>query len=274
MKEKFSRLINKNLKWILIIGIVVVMAFGVLLVLISGNDEERDNVPIDPTAEQTEDKKIKKERKIAEISDHPGVSEMALDMYNARVDDISDTAQVAQLMEATDMRAEMGNYLVTLNLTNGHNVVIISYEREVNTGEDTAFDEKATWYAEQFLALIEEADEIQWTYKAEKDAVTLAKEKKAAEKAAAEKAKEEAEKAKKEAEKEKKDSDKKEEKESDKTKDKNKSEEEIKIDKFKKVEKSLTLKQATELLDIGDLKSYSETPELVQTLLNNQKGIV
>ena len=266
MKEKFSRLINKNLKWILIVGIVVVLAFGALLVLISGNDEERDNVPIDPTAEQTEEKKVKKERKLAEISDHPGVSEMALDMYNTRVDDISDTAQVAQLLEATDMRTQMGNYLVTLKLKDGNDVLVIAYEKELKTGEEAAFDEQATWYAEQFLALIEEADEIQWTYKAEKDAVTLANEKEAAEKEAAEKAK-------KEAEKEKKDSDKK-DGESDKDKSKKKSEEEIVVEKFKNVEKSLTLEQANELLKIDDIKTYSGSPELVQTLLNNQKGIV
>jgi len=264
MKEKLKRLINKNLKWILIVGIVIVLAFGALLVLISGNDEERDNVPIDPTAEQTEDKKDKKVRKLAEISDHPGVSEMALDMYNARVDDISDTAQVAQLMEATDMRAQMGDYLVTLNLKDGNDVLVITYEKELKSGEDTAFDELATWYGEQFLALIAEADEVQWTYKMEKDAVTLAKEKEAAEKKAAEKAKAESEK-------EKKDSDK-EEKESDK--DKKESKEEIVIEKFKTVEKTLTLKQANDFLNTDDIKTYSESPEMVQTLLNNQKGIV
>lgn len=263
MKEKFVRFINKNIKLFVIIGIVIVLAFGALLVLISGNDEERDNVPIDPTAEQTEDKKVKKERKLAEISDHPGVSEMALDMYNARVDDISDTAQVAQLMEATDMRAQMGDYLVTLKLKGDQDVLVIAYEKELKSGEDTAFDELAVWYAEQFLALIEEADEVQWTYRIEKDAATIAAEEEAAEKEAAEKAKA--------AEKENKDSDK-DEKESDK--DKKQSDEKIVIDKFKKVEKSLTLEQANELLDIGDLKTFSETPELVQTLLNNQKGIV
>lgn len=264
MKEKFSRLINKNLKWLLIGVIVIIFALGALLMLISGNDEERDNVPIDPTAEQTEEKKDKKIRKIAQSTDHPGVNEMALDMYNARVDDIHDTAQVAQLMEATDMRQQMGNYLVTLKLKDGQDLLIISYETELKSGEDAAFDEQATWYAEQFLALIEEADEIQWNYKLEKDAVTLEKEKAAAEKKAAEeKAKKEAEKDKEESDEEKEDSDK-----------EDKKAEEIVIDKFKTIEKSLTVEQANELLKIDDIKMYSDTPELVQTLLNNQKGIV
>lgn len=211
MKKKIKMQVNKNLKMMLIIGIVVVIAMGFLLMLISGNDEDRNQVPIDPTAEQQADKKDKKERKLAEIGDHPGVSDVALNMYNARVDDISDTAQVAQLLEASDMREELGDYLVTVKKNDGVDMLVIAFDAKLKEGEDAAFDEAATWYAEQFLSLIEEADEIQWNYSLEG-----AKE---------------------------------------------------------KVEKSLTTEQADELLST-EVKGYSETPELVQTLLNNQKGIV
>ena len=211
MKERFAKFINKNLKMIVVIAIIVAMAMGLLLMLISGNDEERDQVPVDPTAEQQEDKKDKKERTLAQSNEHPGVSDVALNMYNARVDDISDTAQVAQLLEASDMREELGNYLVTLKIKGDSKTLVIAFDKKLLDGEDSAFDEVATWYAEQFLALIEEAEIIKWTYM---------------------------------------------------------------IDGHKeKTEKTLTLKQANELLET-DIKSYSETPELVQTLLNNQKGIV
>ena len=40
-----------------------------------------------------------------------------------------------------------------------------------------------------------------------------------------------------------------------------------------KAVKTLTLEEADELLGT-EVKGYSESPELVQTLLNNQKGIV
>lgn len=212
MKEKIKKQVNKNLKMILIIAIIVVIGMGFLLMLISGNDEDRSQVPIDPTeTEQQDDKKDKKERKLAQIDDHPGVSDVALNMYNARVDDVTDTAQVAQLVEATDMRKELGGYMITLKTKDGVNTIDIAFEKVFKEGEDLAFDEAATWYAEQLLALIEEADVIQWSY-----SIEGAKE---------------------------------------------------------KVVKSLTTEQADELLST-DVKGYSETPELVQTLLNNQKGIV
>lgn len=197
---------------IVIVGIIVAIAMGFLLMLISGNDEERDKVPVDPTASEQEVEKPKKERKLANIDDHPGVSDVALNMYNTRVDDIHDTAQVAQLVEATDMRKELGGYLVTLKLKDEKDILVINFEKKLMAGEDAAFDEVATWYAEQFLALVEEADAVQWTYEMDGEK--------------------------------------------------------------EKVEKTLTLEQANELLDVDNIKTYSDTPELVQTLLNNQKGIV
>lgn len=212
MKNKFGKFFNKNLKMIVIIGIIIAIALGFLLMLISGNADDRSQVPIDPTAEQQEDdKKDKKDRKLAEVGDHPGVSDTALNMYNARVDDITDTAQVAQLVEATDMREELGGYMITLKVKDDADTIVIAFEKKLKEGEDLAFDEAATWYAEQLLALIEEADAVQWNY-----SIEGAKE---------------------------------------------------------KVVKELTTEQANELLGT-DVKGYSETPELVQTLMNNQKGIV
>ncbi len=233
MKEKISKLINKHLKQILVLGIVIVLGFGCLLVLISGNDEKRDQVPVDPTAEQ-QDKKDKKDRDLVSADDHPGVSDVALNLYNARVDDITDTAQVAQLLEASEMREELGGYLVTVETKNDANVLVINFEKQLHEGEDSVFDEAATWYAEQFLALIEETKEVKWTYEMKVKEVST---------------------------------------DNNKDKDKNKDKKEEKDSNIKKVEKSLTLEQSDELLGT-ETKGYSKTPELVQTLLNNQKGIV
>ena len=241
MKKKFSKLVNKNMKAIVVILIIVAIALGFLLMLISGNDEERDQVPIDPTAEQTDDSKDKKERKLAQSNDHPGVSNLALNMYNARVDDISDTAQVAQLLEATDMRTELGDYLVTLNIKGDTDTLVIAFDKMLLEGEENAFNEQATWYAEQFLALIDEADVVKWTYTIEGVYV----------------------------EEEKTDDSKKSDSDSKKSSEDENKEKELALQTQK-----LTLKQANELLNVDDIKSYSETPELVQTLLNNQKGII
>ena len=272
MKGKIKKQVNKNLKMIFIIALLIVIGMGVLLMLISGNDEDRNEVPINPAeTEQQDDKKDRKDRKLAEIDDHPGVSDTALNMYNARVDDISDTAQVAQLLEASEMREDMGGYLATIETKDGNDILMITFEKQLRSGEDTAFDESATWYAEQFLALIEEADEVKWVYKIEKSHAEIEAEKAELEKAA----KEAAEKEKKNKDSDKnKDADKK-DSEKNKDSDKNNKTEtaEIKVEKYKTVEQSLTVKQADELLGT-EVKGYSETPELVQTLLNNQKGIV
>lgn len=209
MKERIKKQVNKNLKMILIIGVVIVIAMGFLLMLISGNADDRSQVPIDPT--ETEQQNDNKERPMEEIGDHPGVSDTALNMYNARVDDITDTAQVAQLVEATEMREELGGYLITLKVKDGVDTLVVAFEKKLKEGEDLAFDETATWYAEQLLALIEEADAVQWSY-----SIEGAKE---------------------------------------------------------KTVRVLTTEQADEMLET-EVKGYSESPELVQTLMNNQKGIV
>jgi hypothetical protein len=118
---------------------------------------------------------------------------------------------VAQLIEASELREELGGYLVTLKLKGDLKTIEIAFERKLKAGEDAAFDEVATWYAEQFLALTEGAEAVKWTY-----AIEGQKE---------------------------------------------------------KAEKTLTLEEADELLGT-EVKGYSASPELVQTLLNNQKGIV
>ena len=270
MKDKIKKQVNKNLKMIFIIALVIVIGMGVLLMLIFGNDQDRNDVPINPAeTEQQDDKKDRKDRKIAEIGDHPGVSDTALNMYNARVDDISDTAQVAQLLEASDMRKELGGYLATIQSKDGNDILMITFEKQLISSEDNTFNEAATWYAEQFLALIEEADEVKWVYEIEKSHTEIEEEKAELEKAA----KEAAEKAEK-AEKNNKDSDKdKDSDKKDKSEKKDAEKTEIVVEKYKKVEQSLTVKQADELLGT-EVKGYSETPELVQTLINNQKGIV
>ena len=247
MREKVKKHVNKNLKMLLVIGLIVVMALGFLLMLISGNDEERSQVPIDPTAEQAAEKEDKKDKILAQSNDHPGVSDTALALYNARVDDIGDTAQVAQLMEASGMKTELGDFVATLDVKGENDVIEIAFDKKLREGEDNAFNEIATWYAEQFLVLVEEADEIKWTYSVESK-VTETGTEKAADKS---------------------DSDKK-----DSKSDKSDKETAVTENKVKKQEQSLTLEQASELLNVEDIRMYSESPEMVQTLLNNQKGIV
>ena len=207
MKKRAKKAFNKNLKWILLIAIVVVIALGFLLMLISGN-EDRDQV----ATEQNVASQQQREKQKAQKDDHPGVSDEALALYNARVDDMSDSSAVAQLLEATGMRSTMGKYMVTLNVKDDVKNLVIAFEDTVIEADQAVFDENAVMYAEQLLALIAEAGEVKWSYPAEKNGKT------------------------------------------------------------ETVEGSLTSKQATKLLGM-EIKDYAETPEMVQTLLHNQKGI-
>lgn len=208
MKKRAKKAFNRNLKLILGVVLIVVVAFGGLLMLISGNEERE---AVDTGTTQTEEKK---ERKKAEKNDHPGVSDQALAIYNARVDNVGDTAAVAQLTEAMDVRKNVAPYLVTLKLSDKSNTIVIDYDIVVNANEEAKFNEEATYIAQQLLALVVDLDKVKWNY-------TL-----------------------------------------------NTTE-----NKEKKASQSLTLEEAGKNLG-ADLKDYAETPEMVQTLMNNQKGIV
>lgn len=209
MKKKVSGLINKNLKIILPAIVIIAIGLGLLLVLISGNAEDRDKVPADPAGQQTEERQ---ERKQAKKDDHPGVSDEALALYNARVDRISDTAAVAQLTETIDLKKNLGSYIVTLQLAEESNTILITFDVEVYSDKQAAFDESINMYAQQMLALIADADNVKWTYTLKKG------------------------------------------------------------DKAEAVEGSVSKKKASEVLKLS-VTDYGESPEMVQTLLNTQKGI-
>ena len=209
MKKRVSKAVNKNLKLIIAVAAIIAVGFGMLLVLISGNADDRDQVQ---TEQMEQHQEKKEERKKAVKDDHPGVSDEALALYNAGTSNLSDTGSVAQLTETMDLRKNIGPYMVTLQLTEGENACLITFDVEVFENEQAAVEEKINMYAQQLLALVEDADKVSWKYNLKKG------------------------------------------------------------DKVEPVEGSLTTKQASDQLKLK-IKEYGETPEMVQTLLNSQKGI-
>lgn len=207
MKTKARKLVNRNLKLLLVIAAIIVIGLGFLLMLISGN-QERGEVD----ANKGDATKQTEQREQAKKSDHANVSDEALDLYNVRVDDISDSSAVAQLLEKTTMRKELGGYMVTLNVKKSPKGMLIKFEEKVEEEKQQAFEDSIKIYAEQILALVSEAEEVQWTY-------TL-----------------------------------------------------VKNGKEETIEDYMNIKVATGLLGMN-VKEYSKSPEMVQTLLNNQKGI-
>lgn len=207
MKTKARKLVNRNLKLILVVAAIIVIGLGFLLMLISGN-QERGEVD----ANKGDATKQTEQREQAKKSDHANVSDEALDLYNVRVDDISDSSAVAQLLEKTTMRKGLGGYMVTLNVKESPKGMLIKFEEKVEEAKQKAFEDSIKIYAEQILALVSEAEEVQWTY-------TL-----------------------------------------------------VKNSKEETIEDYMNIKVATGLLGM-DVKEYGKSPEMVQTLLNNQKGI-
>lgn len=160
------RAINKNLKMILIIAAVTVVALGVLLMLISGN-EERNQIPTDPT-QTAETTKPEAEQTVEpeeeENEPAPGVSNEARKLFNAKTETLEDSAAVAQLLETIDLKKHIANYVVNLQFKEEPKSLNIAFDKTVPKERKDSFDQKVQAYAEQILALITDADEVQWTY--------------------------------------------------------------------------------------------------------------
>lgn len=159
------RVINKNLKMILIIAAVTVIALGVLLMLISGN-EERNQIPTDPTqsAQTTEPEDSQTTEPTQETETDPGVSKQAQDLFDAKVSSVEDSAAVAQLLETIDLKKNIANYVVTLQFKKEPKSLNITFDKTVAKDKKDSFDQTVQNYAEQILALITDVEEVQWTY--------------------------------------------------------------------------------------------------------------
>ncbi|MCB6993461.1 DUF4825 domain-containing protein [bacterium 210820-DFI.6.37] len=163
------RVINKNLKMILIIAAVTVIALGVLLMLISGN-EERNQVPTVPSQSAQNDESEEAEsaeplEPLEETSDPaPGISKEAQSLFEAKVASLEDSAAVAQLLETIDLKKNVASYIVTLQFKKAPKSLNITFDKTVAKEKKDSFDRKMQVYAEQILALVSDADEVQWTY--------------------------------------------------------------------------------------------------------------
>lgn len=165
-------MINKNLKMILVIAVVTVVALGILLLLISGN-EERNQIPTDPTesAETRETEKTAETEKAKEpTAQHDAnVSSEAQRLFDAKAETIDDSIAVAQLLETIDLKKNVDNYSVSLNVKEEPKSMSITFDKTVSKANKDAFDKKVQNYAEQILALVTDAGEVQWTYKVKEE---------------------------------------------------------------------------------------------------------
>lgn len=156
--------INKNIKMILVIAAVTAVALGGLLLLISGNNE-RDQVPTDPTESgETTERATEPETTQAKETEDAGISDEAKDLFAARVESIGDSAAVATLLETMDLKTRVANYMVELQTKESPKSVNIRLHKTVNEVDKNTFDRTVQGYALQILALIPDAQQVQWTY--------------------------------------------------------------------------------------------------------------
>ena len=168
--KKVRHSINKNIKMIIIIAAVTAIALGGLLLLISGNDEDRDKVPNAPTEpqEQTlESESEQTEEATEEASSGSGktseVSAEAQTLFGVKVDKMDNSVGVAKLLETIDLKKNVASYSVELLTKSTPKSMNIRFDKTVGEADKDKFDLKMRKYAEQILALVGDAQEVQWT---------------------------------------------------------------------------------------------------------------
>lgn len=156
--------INKNIKMILVIAAVTAVALGGLLLLIAGNDE-RNQIPTDPTeSEEATEAATEPETTQADETENLGISAEAQQLFAAKVESIGDSAAVAKLLETIDLKTKVANYMVELQTKESPKSVNIRLHKTVAEADKDAFDRMVQGYAQQILALITDAEQVQWTY--------------------------------------------------------------------------------------------------------------
>lgn len=162
--KKVHKAINKNIRMLLIVAAVTVVALAALLMLIAGN-EERNQIPTDPTrVSETDESEEPTDVNETTVPTEEGVSQEAQNLYNARLETIDDPAGVAKLLETIDLKAKVANYKVELLVKEEPFSMIITFETTISGGNQDAFDKRMEIYAEQILALVSDAQQVQWVY--------------------------------------------------------------------------------------------------------------
>ncbi len=158
---------NKNLRMILIIAAVTAVALGGLLLLISGN-EDRNSVPLDPTeTEETTSAAAEQQTQTSQSTtqtETQAASKAAQTLFAAKVESISDSAAVAKLLETIDLKKNVASYKVELQTKDTPKSMNIRFDKTVAEADKDKFDKEMQKYAEQILALVPDAQEVQWTY--------------------------------------------------------------------------------------------------------------
>lgn len=86
-----------------------------------------------------------------------------------RVDDLTDTAAVATLLEAMEMESLAGKYSVEIAPESDVYTLSLVMEKSVKADNKASFDAKMGEKAQQLLALIPQLGKVEWTYSLSSD---------------------------------------------------------------------------------------------------------
>lgn len=88
-------------------------------------------------------------------------------LFACKVDDLHNSAAVAKLLNAMKMEDVTGKYAVQIAKKDGAQVLTLTTDLPVKSGNEVAFHANMEKYAQQMLALIPQLDKVEWIYSVE-----------------------------------------------------------------------------------------------------------
>ncbi len=94
-------------------------------------------------------------------------SKYAGELYEHRIEDINDTALIAELFEVMELADVTGEYTVEISQEGDTLVLAVNALEAVQNADKKVFDDEMKVRAQQMLALIPQVGRVQWTYPVE-----------------------------------------------------------------------------------------------------------
>lgn len=164
-----GRLINNRRAMKLALAGLIIVIAGLAAVLFFMSSGGRS----DAAAESSVDTANSQAMKIDTSSDHAG------ELYECKVDDVSDTAAVVKLLETMGLEDVAGKYTATIAGQGDAQVLTLTIEDSVQKAGKKTLDDNMEICAQQMMALMPSVSKVQWTYslisaEAEDETVTVA----------------------------------------------------------------------------------------------------
>ncbi len=88
-------------------------------------------------------------------------------LFTCKVDDLHDSSAVAKLLNVMNLEDVTGKYAVQIAKKDGAQVLTLTTDIPVKSGNEAAFHANMGKYAQQLLALIPQLDKVEWIYSVE-----------------------------------------------------------------------------------------------------------